>query len=93
MGYCSRDPLALFADFDAGSCVTINNCTLGTWSDNNTNQCEEDCTGSDLQYSDNVTRQCVSQCELGWYGLNVSAGVGVCSDHCPVPEWADNLTV
>jgi hypothetical protein len=44
-------------------------------------------------YADNVTKQCVSQCELGWYSLNISTGRGICSRNCPVNLWADNITV
>ena len=34
---CSRSPLALYADFDSGTCVTAKNCTPGKFADNSTN--------------------------------------------------------
>lgn len=59
---CSRSPLALYFDLAAGLCVTIRNCTAGTYADNYTNHCESNCVGSVNQYADPVTRQCVAQC-------------------------------
>ena len=81
---CSRTPLALYADFVDGTCVTIKNCSTDYYADNATFECESDCTDTYLQYADPISRECVAVCELGYYGYNESVGVGICSPRCPL---------
>ena len=93
LNLCSRTPLALYGDVVQSLCVTALNCTLGYYGDNNTNICKAVCPGPTNLYADNVTQECVATCGLSWFALNITVGKGVCSQFCPLGQWADNYTV